>query len=243
MPFESQEALLVWLIGFFGERFHHHAILKGGMVLRLLDSPRSTNDADFVFVPYGSRKDIQGEVRAALDGVPDLRWSDRLDSRAWRLSIRHGGQSAQVEITVAHECASFPISTGPLARIHGLPGSVVRAMDLSVALSNKLAAWNERHLWRDVLDLWFLHSVRRTSLDYPTLDARLENVVARKGKPKHMTRMDLAQSLRRTASGITREAVEQELSDTLPAGDLVGIEVRLATALGRLAQEMEESAG
>ena len=238
MPFETQEALLVWLIGFFAEKFHHHAILKGGMVLRLLESPRSTNDADFVFVPYESRKDLQQQVRTALDGVADLRWSDRLDSRAWRLSVHHGGQSAQVEITVAEECASFAISTGPLARTHGLPGSVVRAMDLSVALSNKLAAWNERHLWRDVLDLWFLHSVRRTPLDYPTLDARLENVVARRGKPKRMTRQDLAQSLRRTASGITREAVEQELSDTLPPGDLVGIEVRLATALGRLAQEL-----
>jgi len=241
MPFESQEALLVWLIGFFGEKFHHHAILKGGMVLRLLESSRSTNDADFVFVPYASRKDIQLEIRAALDGVPELRWSDRLDSRAWRLSIRHGGQSAQVEITVAEECASFAISTGPLARIHGLPGNVVRAMDLSVALSNKLAAWNERHLWRDILDLWFLHSVRRTPLDYPTLDARLENVVARRGKPKRMTRRELAESLRRSATGVTREAVEQELFDTVPAGDLVGIEIRLATALGRLAQELEDS--
>jgi predicted nucleotidyltransferase component of viral defense system len=241
MPLESQEALLVWLIGFFAEKFHHHAILKGGMVLRLLESPRSTNDADFVFVPYSSRKDLQEDVRAALDGVPELRWSDRLDSRAWRLSVRHGGQSAQVEITVAEACASFPISTGPLARTHGLPGNIVRAMDLSVALSNKLAAWNERHLWRDVLDLWFLHSVQRTALDYPTLDARLEKVVGRKGKPKRMTRLELAQSLRRTASGITRDAVEQELSDTLPATDLVGIEVRLATALGRLAQDLEDS--
>jgi predicted nucleotidyltransferase component of viral defense system len=99
MPFESQEALLLWVIGFFGEKFHHHAILKGGMVLRLLDSPRSTNDADFVFVPYASRKDIQKEVRAALDGVPDLQWSDRLDSRAWRLTIRHCTRSDELRWT------------------------------------------------------------------------------------------------------------------------------------------------
>jgi pyrimidine operon attenuation protein/uracil phosphoribosyltransferase len=58
-----------------------------------------------------------------------------------------------------------------------------------------------------------------------------------------MTRPELAQSLRRTASNITREAVEQELSDTIPPNDLVGIEVRLATTLGRLAQELEDSAG
>jgi predicted nucleotidyltransferase component of viral defense system len=241
MLFESQEALLVWLIGFFGQKFHNHAILKGGMVLRLLDSPRSTNDADFVFVPYASRKDLQAQVGNALDGVPDLKWSDRLDSRAWRLRIRHGGQLAQVEITVAQECASFPVSTGPLARVHGLPGNVVRVMDLPVALSNKLAAWNERRLWRDALDLWFLHSVRRTPLDYPTLDRRLDNVVVRKGKPRRMTRQELAQALRSTASTITRESVARELADTLPPDDLVGIETRLSTALGRLAQELEES--
>ena len=243
MRFESQEGLLVWLIGFIGEKFHHHAVLKGGMVLRLLDSPRSTNDADFVFVPYESRKDIHDEVKTTLDRIPELSWTERMDSRAWRIKIDYGTQTAQVEITVAQECASLPLSTAPLARQHGLTGSVVRVMDFPTALSNKLAAWNERRLWRDVHDLWFLHSVRRTPLDFPTLDRRLERVVFRRGKPKPMSRLELAHSLRKAASTISHEAVVEELADTLPTQDLVGIEIRMAMAMGRLAQVLEESAG
>lgn len=241
MQFESQEGLLAWLIGRFAQEFRHEAILKGGMVLRLLDSARSTNDADFVFVPRESRKDILVEVKAMLDGIEGLKWKHRIDSRALRLQIWFGGQRAQVEITAAKECRSFPLSTGALAHAHGFAGGIVRVMDLSVALSNKLAAWNERRLWRDIHDLWFLHSVRRTALDFPTLDDRLSHVERRRGKPFSMTRQELAAELRQGAAEIYPDAVVQELSDTLPPEELVGIEVRLATAMGRLATALEES--
>lgn len=243
MRFESQEGLLAWLIGRFAQEFRHEAILKGGMVLRLLDSARSTNDADFVFVPRESRKDILVEVKALLDGIEGLQWKHRIDSRALRLQIWFGGQRAQVEITAAKECRSFPLSTGALAHAHGFAGGIVRVMDLSVALSNKLAAWNERRLWRDVHDLWFLHSVRRTALDFPTLDIRLSSVERRRGKSFSMTTLELAAELRRAAAEIHPEAIVQELADTLPSEELVGIEVRLATAMGRLAMALEESAG
>lgn len=241
MRFESQEGLLAWLIGRFAQEFRQEAILKGGMVLRLLESARSTNDADFVFVPRASRKDILAEVKELLDGIEGLKWKHRIDSRALRLQIWFGGQMAQVEITAAKECRSFPLSTGALAHAHGFAGNIVRVMDLSVALANKLAAWSERRLWRDVHDLWFLHSVRRTALDFPTLDARLSHVERRRGKPVSMSRLELAAELRRCAAEIHPDAVLQELADTLPPGDLVGIEMRLATAMGRLATVLEDS--
>jgi hypothetical protein len=93
-----------------------------------------------------------------------------------------------------------------------------------------------------VHDLWFLHSVRRTTLDFPTLDARLSHVERRRGKPISMTRAELAAVLRRAAAEIQADAVMQELADTLAPEDLVGVEVRLATAMGRLATVLEESA-
>jgi len=241
MRFESQEGLLAWLIGRFAQEFRHEAVLKGGMVLRLLDSPRSTNDADFVFVPRASRNDILAEVKVFLDGIEELKWKHRIDSRALRLQIWFGGQLAQVEITAAKECRSFPLSTGALAHAHGFAGGIVRVMDLSVALSNKLAAWNERRLWRDIHDLWFLHSVRRTAMDFTTLDGRLSHVESRRGKPRTMTRQELASELRRCAAEMDVKDVVHELADTLPPDDLVGIDVRLATAMGRLATVLEES--
>jgi len=41
---ETTEELMLFLIHLFGENFPQSAILKGGMTLRLLDSPRYTND-------------------------------------------------------------------------------------------------------------------------------------------------------------------------------------------------------
>lgn len=241
MRFESQEGLLAWLIGRFAQEFRHEAILKGGMVLRLLESTRSTNDVDFVFVPRDEPIDCLPEVKALLDGIEGLKWKRRMAPKSLRLQIWFGGQMAQVEISTAKECRSFPLSTGALAHAHGFAGNIVRVMDLSVALSNKLAAWNERRLWRDVHDLWFLHWVRRTALDFPTLDARLSHVESRRGKPRTMTRLELAAELRRGAAEIHPKAIFQELADTLPQEDLVGIDVRLATAMGRLATALEES--
>lgn len=241
MRFESLEGFLVWIVGFFGASFQHHAVLKGGMVLRLLDSPRSTNDADFVFVPYASRKEILDDVRRALGKVEGLEWSDRIDSRAWRILLKYGPWQAQVEITVAASCPSMPLSTAPLARQHGQSGSIVRVMDLPVALSHKLAAWNERRLWRDVHDLWFLHSLRGIDLDIPTLRNRLEHVVPRRGKPRSMTFPELSSELRGAADGVDATEITEELGDTIPASDLAGIEQRLAMTLSRLAMRLAEA--
>lgn len=38
----NREGLFIWIIHRFSEEFGERAILKGGLVLRLLNSPRST---------------------------------------------------------------------------------------------------------------------------------------------------------------------------------------------------------
>ena len=53
---ESTKALLAWIVDFFAVNFGNSAILKGGMSLRLMHSPRYTNDVDYIFVPFGSKK-------------------------------------------------------------------------------------------------------------------------------------------------------------------------------------------
>ena len=57
--FKSTEELLAWIIDFFAISFGNSAILKGGMSLRLLHSPRFTNDVDYVFIPFDSKKDVK----------------------------------------------------------------------------------------------------------------------------------------------------------------------------------------
>ena len=44
--FRNTEELLAWIINFFAEEFGSAAIIRGGMALRLLNSPRYTNDID-----------------------------------------------------------------------------------------------------------------------------------------------------------------------------------------------------
>ena len=49
---EKEQQLLAQVLDLFAQKFNKKAILRGGMVLRVLGSPRLTNDLDYVFVPY-----------------------------------------------------------------------------------------------------------------------------------------------------------------------------------------------
>jgi hypothetical protein len=43
----TQDGLFLWVMHRFSEVFEKHAVLKGGMALRLLDCPRRTMDIDY----------------------------------------------------------------------------------------------------------------------------------------------------------------------------------------------------
>ena len=66
---KNEEAFRIWLINKISEKFPDNAILKGGMVLRLLDCPRYTNDIDYTFIPFKSKNDIYNPV---LDFIKSL---------------------------------------------------------------------------------------------------------------------------------------------------------------------------
>jgi predicted nucleotidyltransferase component of viral defense system len=52
------ESRMVWIINQLADKFGNHAILKGGMELRLFDCPRYTNDLDYIFIPFASKNEI-----------------------------------------------------------------------------------------------------------------------------------------------------------------------------------------
>ena len=62
----TADGLFLWVMHRFAEVFEEHAVLKGGIALRLLDCPRSTTDIDYVFVPFRSRAEIVDRVRHVL---------------------------------------------------------------------------------------------------------------------------------------------------------------------------------
>ena len=113
--FKSTEALLSWIIDFFAQKFGNSAILKGGMSLRLMHSPRYTNDVDYVFIPFDSKKDVKTLVEEALSLVDGLMFRISMNSKALRIIVDYAGQQAQIEINVEMECPSIAMSSSLLS--------------------------------------------------------------------------------------------------------------------------------
>lgn len=57
------------------------------------------------------------------------------------------------------ECLSSTLTTQVLAKKYGLPSRIIKIMSFEVALANKLAAWCERRLIRDLFDIYYISAV------------------------------------------------------------------------------------
>lgn len=233
---------MVWVLHRFAEEFNEHAILKGGLLLRLLDSPRHTNDVDFVFAPYRSNRGIAPRVRALLEEIEDAEVDVSLHSTMLRATIRVDGVGVQVECSVSSECRSIAITTASMAEANGYPPRVVRAMDLSVALAHKLAAWNERRLVRDLYDAYFFVARVGVRPDMTVLEERLGKVRSNLPKLKRvraMTVMVFKSSLEETLANLTDRAIDEELGGLIPATSRAGLSLQIRAALNGLLQTID----
>lgn len=174
------DRLFLWVMHRFASLFDRHAVLKGGMALRLLDSPRSTTDIDYVFVPYASKLDAKAKIEQGLADLEGATYEIDLHSKMLRARVRVDDAEIQIEANVALECPAVAMSTGGFARSVGQPARVVAVMDTDRALTEKLASWNERRLLRDLYDCYFLSSRLGARLDQDRLDERLSNIESRR---------------------------------------------------------------
>ncbi len=238
----TSEALFLWVMHRFAEVFEDHAILKGGMALRLLDCPRSTTDIDYVFVPYTSKKDVLEPIRQILEELPDVRVEIHLHSKMLRAAVQVDDAAIQVEVNVAEGCEAIPMATGGFAHGLGRPSQVVRVMALDVALAHKLAAWNERRLVRDLYDVYFLAVRLGERPDPATLDSRLATFASRLPalhRRRSMSRGELAAGLRAAAAALDRKDLDEELGPLLPPEELAGLLPRLRGAMSAVADQVE----
>jgi hypothetical protein len=238
----NNEELFAWVMHHFAAAFEHHAVLKGGMVLRLLDSPRSTTDLDYVFVPYDSKKEVQPQIAAVLSQLQDVQVDLQMHSRMLRASLRCGEAAIQVEVSVATECPSIPMATGAFARAAGQPSQVIRVMRMDIALAHKIAAWNERRLARDLYDMYFLFGPTNIRPDELILGQRLDNVQSRLPalrKKKRMTRPELIAALESTVGRMNDRDLEAELGAILPKTELSSLCVRMTSQLCRLIEYLK----
>lgn len=232
----------MWVMHRFAEVFGLRAVIKGGMALRLLDCPRSTTDIDYVFAPYASKRDIEDAIRAVLLEIEDARFEIVIHSTMLRATLVLEGVSIQIEAIVAEECASEAVATADLAHRVGQPSHVVRIQLPSQALSHKLAAWNERRLFRDLYDVYFLNGRLGAEPDVDVLRARLAKVrsrVARTRGKRFMALAEFSQELLAAAHGLDQGLLEEELAPLLPETELVGLSSRIRVALVRVSELLE----
>ena len=130
-------------------------------------------------------------------------------------------------------------------QVNGLPtqnaltGSEVNTGDEfcpDVALSNKIAAWNERRLLRDLYDIYYFLSTQNVTPDWDVLNARLSSVESRIPKLRKITkvsRSQLAESLESELKTLTQKKVDNELGGLIDIIELPGLNLKVKDTVGK----------
>lgn len=236
MAEQTKEALMVWVMNRFSEVFREHAILKGGMSLRLLDSPRYTNDLDFVFVPFKSKKEIHPRILTALQGLEGAKITHNMHSTSARYLLTHQGISIQIEINVAPHCKHTPMSNASLARATNQTSRILSVMSYDWALAHKLAAWNERNLIRDLYDIYFLYSKLKEQPDLDVLKERLKKIHYQRNRkgPKSMSMNEFLNKLEGAIQELSVSQIDEELRDQLTPEERSGLHLKMKLHINTL---------
>jgi hypothetical protein len=212
------------------------------MVLTLFDAPRKTLDLDYVFVPYKSKNEIYDKLLSIANEIEDSKIEVSKNSKAIRIIVRVYKSIAQIEANVALECKSDTISTNSLAlKLNTLP-RLIKIMSLDVALSHKLAAWNERRLYRDLYDIYFIFKRLGISPDLNTLEQRLNKINSRlkqSSKVKKMSVSEFRIELLATVKTLTQLQLSKELELTLSNHELSGLALKIRSAIIELCDSIE----
>jgi len=224
------DRLLIEVIDRMALRFESQAVLRGGMVLRVLGCERLTNDVDYVMVPFRSKKDVVEDVLETLGGLEGVRLTHSLNSKCLRVILRRNQTVAQVEIKVDKHVPTYIVSTKGITDLLGLPPRLIPVLDFSVALADKMAAWNERRLVRDIYDIWFFLGMGVT-VDEERLSNRIQKpMYSRLVKPSRQLMERTVPAfyalLQKEVNELTDTDVRESLSDLLPEEELVGLVMR-----------------
>jgi hypothetical protein len=235
----TEQGLFLWVLHRFAEAFEEHAVLKGGIALALHDCPRATNDIDYVFVPFESKKDIVERLRDVLGEIEGAQVTVVPHSKMVRAELRVDTAAIQIEANVDLECPSFAMPTSGLALAQGQPSRLVRVMSLDRALAHKIAAWNERRLLRDLYDIYYLVARLDVRPDLDALRARLARFESRLPalkKRKSMSLAELVTALEGAAKNLDESNLRNELAPVLPVTELEGLIPRLRAGVTKLVE-------
>ena len=235
---EKEQQLLARVLDLFAQRFDKKAVLRGGMVLRVLGSPRLTNDLDYIFVPYKSKKDIVDDIVTCLRSLEGADLDYSLNSKCLRVVLTVDQTTIQVEAMVAMDVETTTTSTRLFSSQFDLPPRIIHVVDTNIALANKMAAWNERRLVRDIYDIWFLLQMSATP-DTATLERRLRKpsysrLVKKEDYFPGRTCSEFYDFLRGWVAALSEKQIVDELSDYLPPEETSGLALLFRAALAKL---------
>jgi len=226
---ESQTAttthLMLWLIHRLAQEFQEHALLKGGMQLAMLSSHRETNDLDYTFVPFKSKKEVVAKIDQILSELAGAIITKSFHSTSGRYEIIFNKTNLQLEFNVSQDTPSTTVSTKLLAEKLGELPQVIRAMSYDVALSHKIAAWNERRLIRDLYDIYYWYRIVGIKPNRKVLTDRLTKFnsrLPRLRRIKSMTLEVLIKNLETELSAIKEKDYYEQLSQLFEKKDLEG---------------------
>ncbi|OGQ05323.1 MAG: hypothetical protein A3F82_01095 [Deltaproteobacteria bacterium RIFCSPLOWO2_12_FULL_44_12] len=235
------------MIHYISEKLGAHAILKGGMVLRLLECPRYTNDLDYVFIPFASKKEIAPLLERVLKELPGVSIQHRVHSTNAQFDVvlknDFGVFKTQIEANVAKSCETYPLSTGDVALSFQQAPHIVRVMRLDVLLAHKLAAWNERRLMRDLYDIYFVHKNLNELPNKEILRERLADIhYAKRTKgrswPKSMSPADFWTLFEKEVKKTDPKTLEEELRDFLTPEQLAGLDKKMQGVLLQMTEKV-----
>lgn len=235
---ENREEFLLKIIHLVAKTYKNQVVLKGGMLLRLMNSPRQTQDVDFVMTRKLSRKAVADELAERLkkDGVTVDRV--RLNSRGAFIDVRGLGTRAQIEISVVKElnCPSEQMTTAALARNFQIPPQVITVMSRPESYSHKIAAALERRNLRDLYDISLFEA--DTAFDEKTLKKRLSELSILRAKPVSIAFRDAAKRLKKRIEDVTQKDFERELKGWLPDAHLNNLYALVRASVARLVQRL-----
>lgn len=243
---KEREELLLKVMHLMSEHFKDRIILEGGMLLRLLNSPRATQDVDYLLISESSKKVLAGEIKNLLLKLGDVVVKDvNLNSRGIFIELESRNEpniKAFLEINVVPSLLKPPasMSTVALAGRYSMTGRVIASMDLSEAFAHKIAAALQRDSIRDLYDLTILEPI--CDIDMAILRERLSTLSIKRKKARNVGLDEAAEILGTKADNITQEKVEKELGAWLPPKNLRGMNIIIRSTIMRVVQQMCDGA-
>lgn len=113
-----------------------------------MHSPRYTNDIDYIFISFSSKKNVKELIKDELRRVLNLTFQGGLNSKAVHIIVNYGDHSAQIEISVEESSPAVRTSYSLLSAPYGRPSRIIRIQAPPSATVNSwaketVAFWNK----------------------------------------------------------------------------------------------------